>query len=31
MTDNRWELTIVLLVSAAGFLLIWHVVAQLLC
>jgi hypothetical protein len=30
MTDSRWELAIVLLVSAAVFLSVWHFVAPLL-
>jgi hypothetical protein len=30
MTDSRWELTIVLLVSATGFFSGWHFMAQLL-
>jgi hypothetical protein len=29
MTDNRWELPIVLLTSATVFWLIWHFVAPL--
>ena len=28
MTDSRWELPIVLLVSATLFFSIWHVIAQ---
>jgi hypothetical protein len=27
MTESRWELTIVLLVSSAVFLSVWHFVA----
>jgi hypothetical protein len=30
MTDSRWELTIVLLVSATGFFSGWHFMALLL-
>jgi hypothetical protein len=30
MTDSRWELTIVLLVSSAVFLSVWHLVERLL-
>jgi len=30
MTDSRWELSIVLLVSTIAFLAAWHFVAQLL-
>jgi hypothetical protein len=30
MTDSRWELAIVLLVSSAIFMLVWHFVAPLL-
>jgi hypothetical protein len=30
MTDSRWELAIVLLVSVAVFLSVWHFVASLL-
>jgi hypothetical protein len=28
MTESRWELTIVLLVSSVVFLSVWHLVAQ---
>jgi hypothetical protein len=28
MTESRWELTIVLLVSSADFLSVWHLVAE---
>jgi hypothetical protein len=30
MTDNRWELPIVLIASATAFLSVWHFVALLL-
>jgi hypothetical protein len=29
MTDSRWELTIVMVVSSTSFLSVWHFVLQL--
>ena len=30
MTDSRWELTIVMMTSSAGFFAAWHFMALLL-
>jgi hypothetical protein len=30
MTESRWELAIVLLVSSTAFLSLWHLVARLI-
>lgn len=30
MTNNRWELPIVLLASCTAFLSVWHLVGQLI-